>query len=104
MKARVLLLLLLPLVMAAGCRKHPDSITADATVIDDTATFDNCGAYMVVIGEGVGATWYKPENLSKEFREDNLKVKIVYSITDKTHNCGFGGYVPVITIHRIKKI
>ena len=60
---------------------------------------------MVVIGntDGVNAIWYKPENLSEEFKVDDLKVKITYTLTDKTHNCGFGGYKPIIIIHKIER-
>lgn len=75
-------------------------------VIKNISNIDDCGGFMVIIGnpEKVGSIWYKPENLPPAFQIDNLKVRISYSLTEKTHNCGFGGNKSVIIIHYIKKV
>ena len=61
---------------------------------------------MVLVGNinDVSARWYKPENLSEEYKIDNLFVRITYSLTDKKYNCGFGGYKPIIIIHKIERM
>lgn len=48
--------------------------------------------------------YYKPDNLPDKFQIDDIKVRILYIITEQTHNCGFGGYRPIIQIIKIKKI
>jgi hypothetical protein len=47
---------------------------------------------------------YKPDNLPEAFKQDDLPVKITFTITDKEHNCGFSGYRPIINIIKIKKL
>ncbi|MDR2928408.1 MAG: hypothetical protein LBV41_09475 [Cytophagaceae bacterium] len=66
---------------------------------------DNCNDYMIVVENEnpVYNTEYKPEQLPDEFKVDNLRVKVKFSISDKKHNCGFGGYASVVNIIKIEK-
>jgi hypothetical protein len=72
-------------------------------MVRHTPAVDHCDAYMIYIDEPKRKRWYKPDNLSSEFEEDSLKVSVSYYITEQTHNCGFGGYKPVIHIINIEK-
>jgi hypothetical protein len=69
------------------------------------AHIDSCNDYMIVIEkeEQVNDIYYKPDKLPDDFKVDNLPVKVKYTITEEKHNCGFGGYVPIIHIVKIEK-
>ena len=77
-------------------------ITTNA-IVKYTPPGDHCNAYMIVIYENGFDKYYKPDRLSKQFEVGNLKVEVTYRLTEKIHNCGFGGYVPIINIIKIQK-
>ncbi len=89
-----------------GCEKTDTNAIKTEATIKNIPIEDNCGDYMVLVGNinDVSARWYKPENLSEEYKIDNLFVRITYSLTDKKYNCGFGGYKPIIIIHKIERM
>ncbi len=47
-------------------------------------------------------SWYKPKELPSKFKVDGLNILVNYTVLDSTHNCGFGGYMPIIIINHIK--
>lgn len=80
-----------------ACKENPKGV--DAMVVG-MFQIDDCNAYMI----DINGKLFKPEHLSKEFEVDSLKVSITYTVIDGvTHNCGFGGYKPVIKINSISK-
>ena len=82
--------------------KNPEWVNC---TIKDMTFIDSCNDYMIVIeyDDPVHNIYYKPDKLSDNFKVDNLSVKVKYIITEKTHNCGFGGDVPIISIIKIEK-
>jgi hypothetical protein len=101
--------LLVPLFLCvcigvAGCQeaRDADSLTTitKTGVINYYPPPDNCNDYMIEIENQL----YKPDSLSDEFKLDNLQVNVTYRISEKKHNCGFGGYVRIINIIKIKKV
>ena len=65
---------------------------------------DSCDDYMIVFEIDQFEKYFKPDNLSDDFKVDGLRVRVTCRITEEKHNCGFGGYVPIIHIIKIKKI
>jgi hypothetical protein len=71
---------------------------------------DNCNDYIFrTHRDEVRLDYYKPDNLPDEFKTspvhtDSIPVEIAYRMTGEKHNCGFGGYVPIIHIIKIKKL
>lgn len=112
MKTRTFLftaIAILMLIMVMGCEKElPENTITEKGIIFYDDAVDSCGnVYMLkVIDEDNEhySRWYKPDNLPNKYKVDNLLVKIIYSITDRTHNCGFGGETPIIIIHKISKL
>ena len=43
-------------------------------------------------------------HLQEAFKQDDLQVKVTYTVTDKEHNCDFIRYKPIIHIIKIKKL
>ena len=107
MKTKMILFTMSALFFLAGeigCEKKSEDLTKEAT-IKYLPPEDNCGSFMVVVGtpEEITSLWYKPDNLPDKFKIDNLKVQITYTVTDRKHSCGFGGYKPIIIIQTIKE-
>ena len=89
-----------------SCTDTDDDITEwTHCTIKYMDNYDSCNDYMVVIEneEPVHDIYYKPDKLSDKFKVDNLPVKVKYIVTEEKHNCGFGGYVPIINIVKIEK-
>ena len=95
-----------------SCNKHKDedsTIKSSEVEIEDfarvkfTTNFDDCNAYMIVIERETHDIYYKPDILANDYKIDNLHVKVKYIITEEKHNCGFGGYRPIIHIVEIEK-
>jgi hypothetical protein len=88
----------------AGCSKDSTLVTQTGMIIYDQSD-DGCGpagggVYMFVADR----KWYKPDQLAEKYEVDTIQVEITYRMTEETHNCGFGGYVPVIHIVKIKEL
>jgi hypothetical protein len=64
---------------------------------------DHCNDYMIIFEINQFEKYYKPDRLSNDFKIDGLRVKVTYRISEEKHNCGFGGYVPVIEILKIRR-
>jgi len=86
--------------MANCCNDENVATYKSVGIIKYVDPLDNCGAYMFIADD----RYYKPDNLPDEYKVDELQVEISYQMTDLTHNCGFGGYKPVIKIIKIKKL
>jgi len=81
-----------------------ENIYTETAIVKFTPPEDHCNAYMIaVVHENGFDKLYKPNQLSKQFEIDNLKVMVTYRMSEEKHNCGFGGYVPVINIMKIEK-
>jgi hypothetical protein len=65
---------------------------------------DSCDDYMIVFNGNEFDKYYKPGNLPDDFKIDSLQIEVRYCISEEQHNCGFGGYVPIINILNIKKL
>ena len=106
MRTTFFLLTTLLCVSVAGCSDKwagYEKYETEATV-QSRGSFDDCDAFMIAVQRGEFVKLYKPSNLPAKFQIDKLQVEVSYYITEETHNCGFGGYVPVIYIIKIKKI
>jgi len=108
-KKMILKLTVVFLVLAGSflsCKEKGDNTSiVDIGIIKYYPPGDNCNAYMIEIKkEGLEySKLYKPNGLPKEFEVDDLQVKVTYRISGEKHNCGFGGYVPIINIIKIQK-
>ena len=87
------------------CSKYDGDIKLANCTIKYMGFVDSCDDYMIVIEneDPVRDIYYKPYKLKNDFKVENLQVKIKYILTEERHNCGFGGYVPIIHIIKIKK-
>ena len=92
------------IMLFIACNKNENSETGLETgIIRYYPPPDNCNAYMLEI-ELDGQDFpkiYKPDKLPKKFEVEYIQVKVKYSITEKTHGCGFGGLVPIVKIIKI---
>lgn len=107
MKRVIYLFFLFFLILSLSCKDDEsipkDSLKMEATIVWDGGP-DSCNAFMLKKNNENGTfTYYKPDQLPKEFKEDNLPVIIYYYLTKDTYNCGFGGEVPIVIINQIKK-
>ncbi len=107
---KITAIMLLVVGIFASCTEKKSSqedasIFVENGIVKYTPPEDNCNAYMIVIEQEDPAynKYYKPDQLSDQFKVDNLQVKVQFRITEDKHNCGFGGYVPVINIIKIEK-
>jgi hypothetical protein len=85
------------LIGMVSCEKDQDMV--DGTIIYAFG-IDNCDAYMIKVDNA----YYVPDFLGKKYQIDGLKVKLSYELSGERHNCGFGGYRPVINIKKIRKL
>lgn len=71
-----------------------------ATVIDGgSPALDGCGWLI-----RVDNTDYSPDNLPENFKINNIKVDIVYSVSERKFACGFNGNGPnFIHLYEIKR-
>ena len=96
-----LLLLLTAFIFAisfAACKKDQPAFT-DATVINAGAVAaDGCG-WVIRIGD----VNYSPTNLTDEFKETELKVRIGYQTLSSKFQCGWGQQIPEIKLLEIRK-
>jgi hypothetical protein len=109
MKAKKILFVIVLCAAVAGCNKKTDDTNLTTYKKEGTVKYypppDNCNDYMIVFDIGQSnEKYYKPDNLSDDFKIDNLQIEVTYRISEEKHNCGFGGYIPVINIIKIKKI
>ena len=106
MKQYFLILSVLSTCLTAGCdnnhkdEEYPENSITKNGIIKYYPPPDNCNDYIILIDDEI----YKPDYLQEAFKQDDLQVKVTYTITDKEHNCGFIRYKPVIHIIKIKKL
>ncbi len=105
MKPLTILLALFFCMGIVGCEEKDDDIVYEQAVVKLQEGADTCNAFMIIIkkDDDVKEDWYKPENLPSNFQVNGLSVLINYTVSNKKHNCGFGGNKPVIVINHIKK-
>jgi hypothetical protein len=108
MTMKKILFAILLCATVAGCNEKMDDTNLKTYKKEGMIKYcpppDNCNDYMIVIDIDQYTKYYKPDNLPDKFKIDNLQIEVTYHITEEKHNCGFGGYVPVINITKIKKI
>jgi hypothetical protein len=112
MRTNILKITTIMLVLAGGfgsCQEKGKTTDADVFVENCIIQYmpppDNCNTYMVVVEQEnpVYNKYYKPNHLPDQFEIDNLNVKVTVRMSEEKHNCGFGGYVPVINIIKVEK-
>lgn len=91
--------------LITGCseektEQQENIITEKATIYYDSSGIDNC----VYTFKTESNNFYTIENINEEFRQNNLRAKISFKITNNIMNCGFSGGLPVIQIETIEKI
>ena len=91
--------------MTTGCseeetKQQENVIIENATIYYDSSGIDNC----VYTFKTDSNSFYTIENINEEFRQNNLRVKISFKITDNIMNCGFSGGLTVIQIKAMEKI
>ncbi|MCL2072864.1 MAG: hypothetical protein FWH18_03005 [Marinilabiliaceae bacterium] len=97
---------LLIFVESFSCKKWENAeLFTENGIVKYISGPDTCDDYMILIKQEKSdlMLYYKPNNLPENFKEDNLYVNVKFSISEKKHNCGFGGYVSVIYIIKIQK-
>lgn len=92
------------IITTGGCSKDASDTVAQTGIVKYMPPPDNCNDYMIVIEKEESLDYYKPDNLPNEFKTDELPVKLTFRKTEKIHNCGFAGNVPVINIINIHKL
>lgn len=85
-----------------SCSKEENQMimTQNATIFYDPSIIDNC-KYTIKTESN---NFYAVKILDEMFRENNLKVKISYFITDEKMNCGFSNNMFIIQIKTIERI
>ncbi len=80
-----------------------DEISADLKngLIVYMAPPDNCNDFIIVVDD-LSQTMLKPNNLAESFKIDSLKVKFDFDSTNRSHNCNFGGQIPVVSINQLE--
>ncbi len=103
--AKFLTVLLLLCMGVMSCEDEKDDTVYEQAIVKLQEGADTCNTFMIIIkkDDAVKEDWYKPENLPSKFRVNGLSVLINYTVSNKKHNCGFGGNKPVIVINQIKK-
>lgn len=105
------------LALCWGCDKDndkpcviPEGAVTEKFKVLYAAPPDNCNDFVLVVekldedGKLISFTrFYKPNTLPAEFQKDGMFVVVTYTVSNDTHNCDFGGYVPVINVHHIRK-
>lgn len=83
-------------------QKDPNFESANGKIIDaGSEASDGCGWILIL----EDASTYKPDEIPEEYREDNLKVNVVYRKLEETVYCGFpAGNVPEYSKIELKKI
>lgn len=61
---------------------------------------DNCNDYVIKTDDNL---YYKPSDLSMDYKIDSLLIKFSFDSTDGLHNCGFGGSISIIDLTHIEK-
>jgi hypothetical protein len=84
MKKMNLLLLLLPMLMGASCKKQINDKLTEATILDGgPIKTEQCG-WIIKIND----KYYSPIDLPKEFEQDKITVFIQYTLLDEDFICG----------------
>lgn len=100
-----MILILSTFFLIIGCSEEESKpqnelITENATIYYDSSGVDNC----VYTFKTDSNNFYSVENINEKFRQNNLKVKISFIITNDIMNCGFSGGLTKIKIESIEKI
>ena len=98
--------ILLILAGSYSCQKGEDAeLQWENGIIKYISGPDTCDDYIIFIEQEKSdyMLYYKPNTMPQKFKVDDLHVKVKFSISEKKHNCGFGGYVPIINIIKIQK-
>ena len=61
---------------------------------------DNCNDYVIKTDDNF---LYKPDILRSDFQQDSLLIEFTFESTENFHNWGFGGPIPIIVLHEIRK-
>ena len=77
-----------------------DNLKLENGIIMYMAPPDNCNDYVIKTDDNL---FYKPSDLSKDYKIDSLSIKFSFDSTDALHNCGFGGSIPIIDLTHIEK-
>jgi hypothetical protein len=98
-------LILSVLLLFTGCneeeaKQEENIVTENAVVYYDSSAIDNC-VYTIKTESN---NFYTVESLDEIFRENNLMIKISYTVTDEKLNCGFSNNLTIIKIETIEKI
>lgn len=89
-------------ILGISCEKDKadDRLSLDNGIILYMPPPDNCNDYVIITTDNF---WYKPSNLSNDYKIDSLLIRFDFDSTDNFHNCGFGGSIPVIDLTHIEK-
>ena len=99
------ILFVLTSAFTCGKEKEEDpTIYVEIGVIKYMPPPDNCNDYMIIFEKDDQIKYNKPDNLSDDYKIDGLQIKVTYRKTEEKHNCGFGGYVPIINIIKIENL
>ena len=94
-------LILSILFFATSCSEEEVKLqTENATIYYDASEIDNC-IYTIKTENN---NFYSVENLDETFRENNLQVKISYTITSEKIDCGFSNNLTIIKLESIERI
>jgi hypothetical protein len=91
------LLILIAGIMVTGlgaCKKEAQMCKTPARVVyEGPPETDGCD--WVIIS---GRSFFHPQNLSEEFKQNNLKVNMEWTVTGDTFRCSWTGKLPIINI------